>query len=79
VSPVKYELSSYIPEDGILHSHCRESLKSYIVQCSSEISAFLLQAFFTPDEVPNPHLHTLLTPSPVLHALPIILTLSTSK
>jgi hypothetical protein len=30
VSPVKYELSFYIPEDAILHSHCRENLKSYI-------------------------------------------------
>jgi hypothetical protein len=30
VSPVRYELGFYIPEDGILHSHCRENLKSYI-------------------------------------------------
>jgi hypothetical protein len=30
VSPVRYELSFYIPEDDILHSHCRENLKSYI-------------------------------------------------
>jgi hypothetical protein len=30
MSPVKYELGSYIPEDGILHSHCRESLRSYV-------------------------------------------------
>jgi hypothetical protein len=29
VSPVKYELGVYIPEDGILHSHRRDSLKSY--------------------------------------------------
>jgi hypothetical protein len=27
---VKYELGFYIPEDGILHSHRREYLKSYI-------------------------------------------------
>jgi hypothetical protein len=27
VSPVKYELGFYIPEDDILHSHCRENLK----------------------------------------------------
>jgi hypothetical protein len=33
VSPVKYELVFYIPEDDILHSHRRENLKSYIV-CS---------------------------------------------
>jgi hypothetical protein len=25
VSPVKYELGLYIPEDAILHSHCREN------------------------------------------------------
>jgi hypothetical protein len=30
VSPVKYELDSYIPEDDILHSDRRENLKSYI-------------------------------------------------
>jgi hypothetical protein len=36
VSPVKYELGFYIPEHGILHSHRRESLKSYmyIMVCS---------------------------------------------
>jgi hypothetical protein len=30
VSPVKYDLGFYIPEDGILHSRHRENLKSYI-------------------------------------------------
>jgi hypothetical protein len=30
VSPAKYELCFYIPEDGILHTHCRENLRSYI-------------------------------------------------
>jgi hypothetical protein len=29
VSPVRYELRLYIPEDDILHSHRRENLKSY--------------------------------------------------
>jgi hypothetical protein len=29
MSPVKYELGFYIPEDAILHSHRRENLKSY--------------------------------------------------
>jgi hypothetical protein len=29
VSPVKYKLGFYIPEDDILHSHRRENLKSY--------------------------------------------------
>jgi hypothetical protein len=27
---MRYELDFYIPEDDILHSHCRENLKSYI-------------------------------------------------
>jgi hypothetical protein len=31
VTPVKYELGFYITEDGILHSHRRENLKSYTV------------------------------------------------
>jgi hypothetical protein len=30
MSPVKYELGFYIAEDAILHSHCRENLKSYM-------------------------------------------------
>jgi hypothetical protein len=29
VFPVRYELSRYIPEYGVLHSHRRENLKSY--------------------------------------------------
>jgi hypothetical protein len=29
VSPVRYELRFYIPEEGILHSHHSENLKSY--------------------------------------------------
>jgi hypothetical protein len=29
MSPVNYELGSYIPGDDILHSHRRENLKSY--------------------------------------------------
>jgi hypothetical protein len=34
VSPVKYELGFYIPEDAILHSHRRVNLKSYIVEAT---------------------------------------------
>jgi hypothetical protein len=30
VSPVKYELGFYIPEEDILHSRRRENLESYI-------------------------------------------------
>jgi hypothetical protein len=36
VSPLKYELGFYIPEDGILHSHRRENLKSYTGHSISE-------------------------------------------
>jgi hypothetical protein len=35
VSPVKYELGFYIPEDGILLSHRRGNLKSYKVHAYS--------------------------------------------
>jgi hypothetical protein len=28
VSPVRYELGFYTPDDGIIHSHCRENFKS---------------------------------------------------
>jgi hypothetical protein len=34
---VKYELGLYIPEDGILHSHSRENLKSYTVLMMSVV------------------------------------------
>jgi hypothetical protein len=41
VSPVRYELGFYIPEDGILRSHRRENLKSYIAliagQCDGDL------------------------------------------
>jgi hypothetical protein len=35
VSPVKYELGFYIPEDGILHSHLRENLRSVKLEVSN--------------------------------------------
>jgi hypothetical protein len=31
VFPVTYKLGCYIPEEGIVHSHRRKNLKSYIV------------------------------------------------
>jgi hypothetical protein len=31
VSPMRYHLGFYIPADGILHSRCRENLRSYQV------------------------------------------------
>jgi hypothetical protein len=30
MSPVRYELGFYIPEEGILHSHRHENLECYI-------------------------------------------------
>jgi hypothetical protein len=30
MSPVRYDLGSYTPENDSLHSHCCENLKSYI-------------------------------------------------
>jgi hypothetical protein len=32
VSPVRYELGFYIPEDDTLHTHRRENLKSYTIR-----------------------------------------------
>jgi hypothetical protein len=57
VSPVRYELVCYIPEDGIPHSHRRENLESYMfdvdyifnVQILSDISrwyGFVCVEFF---------------------------------
>jgi hypothetical protein len=44
VSPVKYELGFYIPEDAILHSDRREYLTSYVIfNFSSMPSAFLFK------------------------------------
>jgi hypothetical protein len=42
VSPVRYKLGFYIPEDGILHSHRHENLKFYTVPCFV-VSCILLQ------------------------------------
>jgi hypothetical protein len=38
VSPVKYELGFYIPEEAILHNHCRENLTSYVASLLNHIS-----------------------------------------
>jgi hypothetical protein len=35
VSPVKYEVGFYVPEDNVVHSHRRGNLKSdMFVECS---------------------------------------------
>jgi hypothetical protein len=33
VSPVRYELAFYIPEDRVHHSQCRKYFKSYVYFC----------------------------------------------
>jgi hypothetical protein len=38
VSPVKYELDFYIPDEDILHDHSRENLESYIIGSYSGIA-----------------------------------------
>jgi hypothetical protein len=40
VSPVRYELGFYIPENDILHSHCREDLTSYKLRLYPPFEAF---------------------------------------
>jgi hypothetical protein len=47
VSPVRYELGSYIPEDAILHSHRRENLKSYMYLCIHFPYAFMAHCLIT--------------------------------
>jgi hypothetical protein len=62
VSPVKYKLGFYIPEDDILHSHSRENLKSYIekkVACDGEVrrrnEGFAELNFYTIQQFPKNH------------------------
>jgi hypothetical protein len=38
MSPVKYELGFYISDDGTLHSHRRENLKSYTLSLELDIT-----------------------------------------
>jgi hypothetical protein len=52
VSPVRYELGFYIPEDEILHSHGSENLKSYTANYTeyfplraSAIQTLLIETF----------------------------------
>jgi hypothetical protein len=48
VSPVRYELGFYIPEDGILHSYRCETLKSYIpVLISESLATSWLQFLYS--------------------------------
>jgi hypothetical protein len=67
VSPVKYEKGFYIPEDDILHSHCHENLKSYIVNISlsqakpSPITDVLAYVTHSTDNFFNPILFAICT------------------
>jgi hypothetical protein len=63
VSPVKYELGFYIPEDDILHSHSRENIKSYIaltgwaLQWRHNVSPVRYELGFYIPEYDNLHSH----------------------
>jgi hypothetical protein len=51
VSPVKYELDSYIPDDDILHSHCSDNFKCYLffpfaVRDRESVVSWIRQIFF---------------------------------
>jgi hypothetical protein len=43
------ESANHIPEDGFLHSHCRENLKSYILQMPSNSGYCNLFIFVSPE------------------------------
>jgi hypothetical protein len=47
VSPVRYRLGFYIPEYGVLHSHCHENLKCYI-------ALFVLQSATVSEKMQGP-------------------------
>jgi hypothetical protein len=63
VSHVRYELGFYITEDGTLHSHRRENLKSYIaltgwtLQWRRNVSPvrYELGFYITEDNILNSH------------------------
>jgi hypothetical protein len=55
VSPVKYELGFYIPEDDILHSHCREHFRSYETFIVLSFVILLLLCIFLPLVCPVAH------------------------
>jgi hypothetical protein len=55
VSPVKYELGSYITEDDILHSHRRENLKSHINRTKNHERNRGIR--YEPATIASPHKH----------------------
>jgi hypothetical protein len=51
MSPVRYELGSYKPEDSILPSHRRENRKSYIALTGSTMSPVRYElGFYIPED-----------------------------
>jgi hypothetical protein len=48
---MKYELGFYITEDGVLHSHCPENLKSYILRTLFRILYNILRKLVSTLEV----------------------------
>jgi hypothetical protein len=63
VSPVRYALGFYIPEDDILHSHHRGNLKSYIAltvcalsrRCNVSPVKYDLGFFISEDDILHSH------------------------
>jgi hypothetical protein len=63
VSSAKYELGFYIPEDAILHSHCRENLNSYIAltgwalwqRCNVSSAKYELGFYIPEDDILHSH------------------------
>jgi hypothetical protein len=53
VSPVKYELGFYIPEDDILHSYRRENLQSYTL-VEVQLLSILVEAGVLNASIPFP-------------------------
>jgi hypothetical protein len=39
ISVLTTATESHIPEDGILHSHCRENLKSYVLRFILDVTS----------------------------------------
>jgi hypothetical protein len=53
VSPVRYEVGFYIPEDDILHSHCYGNLHS----STSFLSLRIMKNLFTSDKIAVSYRH----------------------
>jgi hypothetical protein len=54
MSPVRYELGFYIPEDGILHSQCSEEVRSYVTSSTTGLSHFTRGSWAPKPVAPKP-------------------------